>query len=29
MPFIVMDYVEGTSLAELRRELSAIGRAST
>jgi serine/threonine-protein kinase len=27
MPFIVMDYVEGTSLAELRRELSAIGRA--
>ena len=27
IPFIVMDYVEGTSLAELRRELSAIGRA--
>ena len=27
MPFIVMDYVEGTSLADLRRELSAIGRA--
>lgn len=27
MPFIVMDYIEGTSLAELRRELSAIGRA--
>lgn len=27
MPFIIMDYVEGTSLAELRRELSAIGRA--
>jgi serine/threonine-protein kinase len=27
MPFIVMDYVEGTSLAELRRELSGIGRA--
>jgi serine/threonine-protein kinase len=27
MPFIVMDYVEGASLAELRRELSAIGRA--
>ena len=27
MPFIVMDYVEGTSLAELRRELSSIGRA--
>ena len=27
MPFIVMDYVEGTSLAELRRDLSAIGRA--
>src|SRR5579859_6889488 len=26
MPFIVMDYVEGASLAELRRELSAIGR---
>jgi len=24
MPFIVMDYIEGTSLAELRRELSAI-----
>jgi serine/threonine-protein kinase len=27
MPFIVMDYVEGASLAELRRELSAHGRA--
>jgi serine/threonine-protein kinase len=27
VPFIVMDYVEGASLAELRRELSAIGRA--
>ncbi len=27
MPFIVMDYVEGASLAELRRELSAVGRA--
>lgn len=27
MPFIVMDYIEGTSLAELRRELSGIGRA--
>jgi serine/threonine-protein kinase len=27
MPFIVMDYIEGASLAELRRELSAIGRA--
>lgn len=27
MPFIVMDYVEGVSLAELRRELSNIGRA--
>jgi hypothetical protein len=27
MPFIVMDYIEGTSLADLRRELSAIGRA--
>jgi Protein kinase domain len=27
MPFIVMDYVEGASLAELRRELSAAGRA--
>jgi hypothetical protein len=27
MPFIVMDYVEGASLAELRRELSASGRA--
>jgi len=26
MPFIVMDYVEGASLAELRRELSAVGR---
>jgi serine/threonine-protein kinase len=26
IPFIVMDYVEGASLAELRRELSAIGR---
>jgi eukaryotic-like serine/threonine-protein kinase len=26
MPFIVMDYIEGTSLAELRRELSGIGR---
>lgn len=26
-PFIVMDYVEGGSLAELRKELSAIGRA--
>ncbi len=26
MPFIVMDYVEGASLAELRRELSALGR---
>lgn len=26
-PFIVMDYVEGASLAELRRELSGIGRA--
>ncbi len=27
MPFIVMDYIEGASLAELRRELGAIGRA--
>ena len=27
MPFIVMDYVEGASLAELRRELCAAGRA--
>jgi eukaryotic-like serine/threonine-protein kinase len=27
MPFIVMDYVEGASLADLRKELSAIGRA--
>jgi eukaryotic-like serine/threonine-protein kinase len=27
MPFIVMDYIEGASLAELRRELTAIGRA--
>jgi hypothetical protein len=27
MPFIVMDYVEGASLAELRRELSALQRA--
>jgi eukaryotic-like serine/threonine-protein kinase len=27
VPFIVMDYVEGASLAELRRELSSIGRA--
>jgi serine/threonine-protein kinase len=27
MPFIVMDYVEGASLAELRRELNAAGRA--
>jgi len=27
VPFIVMDYVEGASLAEIRRELSAIGRA--
>jgi serine/threonine-protein kinase len=27
MPFIVMDYVEGASLAELRRELTAMGRA--
>jgi hypothetical protein len=27
VPFIVMDYVEGASLAELRRELSGIGRA--
>jgi eukaryotic-like serine/threonine-protein kinase len=27
MPFIVMDYVEGASLAELRRELGAVGRA--
>ncbi|HTB76348.1 MAG TPA: serine/threonine-protein kinase [Polyangiaceae bacterium] len=27
MPFIVMDYVEGASLAELRRELTAAGRA--
>ncbi len=26
MPFIVMDYVEGASLAELRRELNAVGR---
>jgi eukaryotic-like serine/threonine-protein kinase len=26
VPFIVMDYIEGASLAELRRELSAIGR---
>jgi serine/threonine-protein kinase len=26
VPFIVMDYVEGASLAELRRELSSIGR---
>jgi len=26
-PFIVMDYVEGASLAELRRELSGVGRA--
>ncbi|MCL2448619.1 MAG: serine/threonine protein kinase [Polyangiaceae bacterium] len=27
VPFIVMDYVEGASLAELRRELGAVGRA--
>ncbi len=27
VPFIVMDYVEGASLAELRRELSGLGRA--
>jgi hypothetical protein len=27
MPFIVMDYVEGASLAELRRELSSLQRA--
>jgi serine/threonine-protein kinase len=27
VPFIVMDYIEGASLAELRRELSSIGRA--
>jgi serine/threonine-protein kinase len=27
MPFIVMDYVEGASVADLRKELSAIGRA--
>ncbi|MDP8999024.1 MAG: serine/threonine protein kinase [Myxococcota bacterium] len=27
IPFIIMDYVEGASLAELRRELSCIGRA--
>ncbi len=27
MPFIVMDYIEGASLAELRRELTALGRA--
>jgi hypothetical protein len=27
IPFIIMDYVEGASLAELRRELSSIGRA--
>ena len=27
VPFIVMDYIEGASLAELRRELSGIGRA--
>jgi serine/threonine-protein kinase len=27
IPFIVMDYVEGASLAEVRRELSAMGRA--
>jgi serine/threonine-protein kinase len=27
IPFIVMDYIEGASLAELRRELGAIGRA--
>jgi serine/threonine-protein kinase len=27
IPFIVMDYVEGASLAELRRELAALGRA--
>jgi hypothetical protein len=27
MPFIVMDYVEGASLAELRRELGSLGRA--
>jgi eukaryotic-like serine/threonine-protein kinase len=26
IPFIVMDYVEGASLAELRRELSSVGR---
>jgi hypothetical protein len=26
IPFIVMDYIEGASLAELRRELSSIGR---
>gem|GEM_PF-604563 len=26
-PFIVMDYVEGASLADIRKELSAIGRA--
>lgn len=27
VPFIVLDYVEGASLAELRRELTAMGRA--
>ncbi len=27
MPYIVMDYIEGASLAELRRELCALGRA--
>jgi serine/threonine-protein kinase len=27
VPFIVMDYIEGASIAELRRELSSIGRA--
>ena len=27
VPFIVMDYIEGVSLAELRRELSGMGRA--
>ncbi|MBS2016526.1 MAG: serine/threonine protein kinase [Deltaproteobacteria bacterium] len=26
-PFIVMDYVEGSSLADIRKELSAVGRA--
>jgi serine/threonine-protein kinase len=27
VPFIVMDYVEGASLADIRKELSAVGRA--